>query len=617
MITIEGLGGKGTLWCTFPLSPIMSNTDGMIGQVYPMVYGNAPSECYIPPVGDPSIWHDTTTSPYGFRVSKLDIGTLVSVSKSPLTPNPCEHSTITGGLMFINPAPTQRLSFLKPAVFAPRGYTWYTPDGVVAQFFQGYALDPAPVPILAYNRKGELKPYTLKGGLSSTLGFTGHSFFTDWCDASSSPTPFYSNGANSSGFLQSRPSDPGWINGTTLFTSRCTHVSANVWEEVLINEFHQNGSYIPSLPVSKETGFGYVASFTKRTRVHTMTHIQNLDGGLFVGRFKVTEVCEYWGHMPAWPKAIFYSGVLQKEHVFDTAILVLYPGVSVGGSLLKSSLDDYCQKAVPRAKMLYRCNSATIARSNAVADVSALDSNWIENLSQIGGTSNVILPLLLGWKAVKKGDILTAWRALCGAYLSYKYVIAPGISDYKDVKANIGTLSKGFTKYRFSNERRRGKFITNTPVLETSAILSYFCTINLQLKDSSFAAVFNALERLGLDPSSGNIWDLIPFSFVVDWFFHIGPTLDKLNAYDNAVILRTVKSRIETFKVQWPLTLDDVDGFSIGNSFSVVKPLHYSWYDRRILSGIGSFDPFSGQSNDGLTVSQMTQGGALLSSYRR
>jgi hypothetical protein len=36
------------------------------------------------------------------------------------------------------------------------------------------------------------------------------------------------------------------------------------------------------------------------------------------------------------------------------------------------------------------------------------------------------------------------------------------------------------------------------------------------------------LESWGVDPSLANAWDLIPFSFVVDWFTHAGDTLDNL-----------------------------------------------------------------------------------------
>jgi len=135
------------------------------------------------------------------------------------------------------------------------------------------------------------------------------------------------------------------------------------------------------------------------------------------------------------------------------------------------------------------------------------------------------------------------------------------------------------------------------------------------LKDNPIAVVFNALESLGLNPSAANLWDLIPFSFVVDWFLPIGSVLSRLDAYENNALLRDVKYRIETFKVLWPLTKQELEDL-IGNQFSVTTPIKYCWYDRRILTGLGSYDPFAGQSLDGLTVSQMTQGGALLSSYK-
>lgn len=89
-----------------------------------------------------------------------------------------------------------------------------------------------------------------------------------------------------------------------------------------------------------------------------------------------------------------------------------------------------------------------------------------------------------------------------------------------------------------------------------------------------------------------------------------------MNDYSSAVILRDLRARIESYKVVWDLSLRET-GALLGSSYAVNgAPLSYKWYDRRIYHTFGSIDPFAGQSNVGLSVSQMTQGAALLSSYK-
>jgi hypothetical protein len=258
------------------------------------------------------------------------------------------------------------------------------------------------------------------------------------------------------------------------------------------------------------------------------------------------------------------------------------------------------------------------ARSNAVADVTGLESNWIENLSQVKGTFDVITPLLDGYKAVVHGDLIAAKSALAGAYLVYKYSVAPQLADAKDLRANAKTTVKAIVKHRFSNERRRGaSYDTMTLYDGIEASLSYHCTLHLQLKDSAFGSLWNALEKLGLDPSIGNLWDLVPYSFVIDWFTKAGPILQRISAYVSNVLIRQLKYRIQSFKVQWTLSESDLETLNFSDGVIFVTPMEYSWYDRRVDHHLGVFDALAGQSIDGLSVSQVAQGAALLSNYLR
>lgn len=611
MITIEGLGGKGGVWCAlcFAKTSVTKITDV---DAYAFdsngILSAPPCAVYLPPVRASSLWYSCTTSPYGPRLDRFEVGTLDGVTSSPDTPNPCEHSTMTGGLMCTGAGPLGVPRWVWPKVQPLNGVTYYTPSGDVAQFVQGTKSDWLGDEH-AYNRFGILVA-DYDGSHTET-----NAMLTDWCDPVGSTNPLYTFGATQSMWLCTTQNRAISTEAKRLVKTSCTHVSARVWKESKMIEYHQNASYTPIDPVSKETGLGYTIAFAYHVRTITMQAIQSTSPTHFNGRYAVEETISY-GYRATGISKPLITGSVSMSYSFDAKILTLAPGLAVGDTFLKAALDGYCHLAQPRAKLLFQMKCATTARSNAIADVTGLQSNWIENLSQVKGTASAIRPLVNAWKAVKTGNIMAGKRALIDAYLTYMYVVSPGVRDYNDVTKNLGKVSRNITSKRFSSERRRGKMVKTVPTCDVLAELAYYCTLNLRLKDNPIASLGNALERLGLNPSAANIWDLIPFSFVVDWFVHIGPILSRLDAYENNALLRDVESRVETFKVLWPLTKSQLIVL-VGDRYSIVTPIKYSWYDRRILTGLGSYDPFSGQSSGGLSVSQMTQGGALLSSYKK
>jgi hypothetical protein len=300
-------------------------------------------------------------------------------------------------------------------------------------------------------------------------------------------------------------------------------------------------------------------------------------------------------------------------------LLILEPGLTTEALVDTTKADLYCFYGKQRAAELYESRRAVSARTAAVRDVQALESNWIENLAGVKGTSDAIKPLLMGYKAVEKGNLKLARKALAGAYLVYKYVIAPGIADVKDVGAHGSRILDLATFHRFSDERRRGMF-TEGDILcaGTRATLSYFTTYHLRLKNNCFSQLWSALEKLGLDPSAGQLWDLIPYSFVVDWFVPVGDSLRTIDAYNSLVCNRDILGRIESYKVLWPVEEHELKDMFDGNICSNGLPIEYSWYDRRVYSDVGIIDPIVINSDDnGLSVSQMAQGAALLTQYKR
>jgi len=96
---------------------------------------------------------------------------------------------------------------------------------------------------------------------------------------------------------------------------------------------------------------------------------------------------------------------------------------------------------------------------------------------------------------------------------------------------------------------------------------------------------FSALQQLGLTNPLLVAWELVPFSFVFDWFCHVGNYLQGLTALNGLTIRRALQSNVNdlTFSYDQPTTIRVSGGHTYTNSHQ-----HYDgkWrdYGRNFLS---------------------------------
>lgn len=122
---------------------------------------------------------------------------------------------------------------------------------------------------------------------------------------------------------------------------------------------------------------------------------------------------------------------------------------------------------------------------------------------------------------------LTKLKTHSSNYLAINYGVLPTISDLQGI---MGALKKikpyidtnGFSTYNavHSEAETIGKF---------SYDLEQRIKIAIDKEDSQFIDVLNKLESSGFAPTLENIWDLVPYSFIVDWFIDIGGFLERVD----------------------------------------------------------------------------------------
>lgn len=144
--------------------------------------------------------------------------------------------------------------------------------------------------------------------------------------------------------------------------------------------------------------------------------------------------------------------------------------------------------------------------------VDYLDVNNIENLLSLKEFKAQIPPIL---SLIKKRNI----KSVSDLYLWYKYTYKTTESDAREC---IKYLNKRLNRARY----RYSKASSSTSKYVVKASTYTQTTLRVH---AYFSVQRSLMKQLGIDINCSNLWDIIPFSFVVDWFVNIGDVLESLD----------------------------------------------------------------------------------------
>jgi hypothetical protein len=250
-------------------------------------------------------------------------------------------------------------------------------------------------------------------------------------------------------------------------------------------------------------------------------------------------------------------------------------------------------------------------RTRALIAIEDLGTNNLENISGLKGIGEIVKTLVDGYKAFKNLNIVAAAKALASAYLIYKFAIEATGRDVSSMRKagprtlrRIANIKESFTFRKHSQSVQ----VPFTAVELTNVRLS---AEYILWRNTDFESILiDSLDSIGLLWSPGNLWDLVPLSFVVDWFVNIGNWMDAQRLDRDTRHYRLIK-RIESQKFQFrsnQTTLDSV----FGTGWCSPERLTGKLYRRRLYTGWGSIDPVSVAGGSGYGFQQMLYSGALV-----
>lgn len=248
----------------------------------------------------------------------------------------------------------------------------------------------------------------------------------------------------------------------------------------------------------------------------------------------------------------------------------------------RDGLEEYCRNLIPIVSSIDpRFVDDRELHDDLIDDVNFVDINSIAYLAEIkrvGDTFRSIRGALRG--KINAEELSSLW-------LSLRYGDRLTISDSIDILHGLSRVSRralGASRYKSLRVRRLNSFSSSH--FDASFSVRTFQASSMYYKDAQLGSIGNIVRNFmnwDLWPSFKNGWDLIPLSFVVDWFVRVE---DLARATD-----RRIQSQYY-----------DIIAVCDGNKIEVEVPVKYlptgfegqliwSRYTRRISNRL-TFSPF-------------------------
>lgn len=218
-----------------------------------------------------------------------------------------------------------------------------------------------------------------------------------------------------------------------------------------------------------------------------------------------------------------------------------------------------------------------------------LENNYIETLSEI----RQILGPLDTLKAAKvfltsnyRGGFLPFLKWLANARLAYAFGLIPTITAAQDLYENLGPFIDKFESgYYTRSQTVHGKW---SQLLEDqqpfdNVVVTCRSKVRIRPNLDSFMPFIIAAEGVGLLPSLSRVWDLVPYSWLLDTFVDVGSVLDYAD-YSYFRMLFDIEYSVHSITVRNYYTSADASRFNFRN-VDEANPAHAKLYLRYIING--------------------------------
>lgn len=199
-----------------------------------------------------------------------------------------------------------------------------------------------------------------------------------------------------------------------------------------------------------------------------------------------------------------------------------------------------------------------------------------------------VLRLLLRVRRLKGPFVLVnLLDALSDVTLLYSYMLSPNIKDATEIAHNVRALRHRLT-HGSQSYSARSKLAIEVPdtlcgVFAGTTVETH-SKVSVRIDPDSFLSGVLSVRSLGILPSVSALWEVIPFSFVYDWFTGLGTNMERVETSIlmlSVEVLESTHSSLLTYVL--PQELLESKGLYASDSASLSRP-RYCIYNREALS---------------------------------
>lgn len=215
---------------------------------------------------------------------------------------------------------------------------------------------------------------------------------------------------------------------------------------------------------------------------------------------------------------------------------------------------------------------------SAIQDARSVDINSLQFVRELFELKDSIL----GWLRLLRGKATP--KSVSKAFLGLRYGLNLTLKDTEKLKDAITSeFEMVYRKYyRYCRAQAQESIVINSGLLQDIAVDQYFYyKIYYDPVDTGFRSLIRKLMNWDVFPTFQNIWDLIPLSFVLDWFMDFENYFDIVDTGGYIMYLKVIEA-IETRKTVFhSVPLDKFLPVNMG-SWNLSGSIDYTRYERVI-----------------------------------
>jgi hypothetical protein len=232
------------------------------------------------------------------------------------------------------------------------------------------------------------------------------------------------------------------------------------------------------------------------------------------------------------------------------ARVITLDGLPFGSAFLSGQAQGLVNTAFDRLRPDLR----TVSIPNFIADIADLKSLyviWKKKLSIAKNLAGAHLNYKFGWKPTvgDLSDMIEGVTQLRAKLAAFKSQLGKIIQSSTTVHSSTNTVSGTYTHASFA-----GTATFSATVHRTCTATMAYTTFPLAVMGPMDEILRGLLDSLGFELNPRIIWDALPFTFVIDWFFGVGSWLDRYRIDALELPITLVDSFLqykEDVKIEW------------------------------------------------------------------